>query len=186
MSKSENHNNTIVKITLNLTLACFFCGVIIALVYFITAPVSAKNAIMIKEESMRTLVEDAEKFKAIEGKNDMYEAIKDGKTIAYVIQSESKGYGGKIEILVGVGTQSRVIGYKILSHNETPGLGDKTLESPFKDQFKGKDLKHLVVTKDSSNKDDIQAITGATISSKAVTKGIEDAVKEVNEYLGGK
>lgn len=186
MSKSENSKNTIGKITLNLTLACFFCSLIIALVYFFTAPVAAKNAVMLKEESMKALIKDADEFKAVEGKSEMYEAIKDNKTIAYVTQSESKGYGGTIEILVGVDTQCRVIGYNILSHNETPGLGDKTTKSPFKDQFKGKDLKHLVVTKDSSDKDDIQAITGATISSKAVTKGIEKAVKDVNEYQGGK
>lgn len=89
-------------------------------------------------------------------------------------------------MLVAVDTKGQVIGYNILTHNETPGLGDKTTKSQFKDQFKGKDIDHLVVTKDPSNKDDVQAITGATISSRAVTNGVHQAVEQVNEYIGGK
>lgn len=187
MSKKDNNNKyTIGKITLNLTVACFACSLIIALVYFITAPVAAKNAKILKNESMKALIQDATDFKAIKGESEMYEALKNNKTIGYVTQSETKGYGGTIELLVAVDTEGKVIGYNILSHNETPGLGDKTTKSPFKDQFKGKDIKHLVVTKDPSDKDDVQAITGATISSKAVTKGVKKAVTQINEYIGGK
>lgn len=183
MSKNDN---TIGKITLNLTIACFLCSLIIAFVYFITAPVAAKNAAILKDESMKALIKDAEDFKVVKGKSEMYEALKNNKTIGYVTQSESKGYGGTIELLVAVDTKGQVIGYNILTHNETPGLGDKTTKSQFKDQFKGKDIDHLVVTKDPSNKDDVQAITGATISSRAVTNGVHQAVEQVNEYIGGK
>lgn len=183
MSKNDN---TIGKITLNLTVACFLCSLIIAFVYFITAPVAAKNAAILKDESMKALIKDAEDFKVVKGESEMHEALKNNKTIGYVTQSESKGYGGTIELLVAVDTKGQVIGYNILTHNETPGLGDKTTKSQFKDQFKGKDIDHLVVTKDPSNKDDVQAITGATISSRAVTNGVHQAVEQVNEYIGGK
>lgn len=186
MSKSHENKYSVGAIALNLTLACFFCSLIIAAVYFVTAPVAAKNAVILKEESMKALVKDADDFQKVKGQKEMYEAIKNNKPIAYITQSETKGYGGTIQLLVAVDDKGKVIGYNILSHNETPGLGDKTTKSPFKDQFKGKDIKHLVVTKDPSNKDDIQAITGATISSRAVTKGVGEAVQEVNEYLGGK
>lgn len=183
---SKKNDNTIGKITLNLTVACFLCSLIIAFVYFITSPVAAKNAAILKDESMKALIKDAEDFKVVKGESEMYEALKNNKTIGYVTQSESKGYGGTIELLVAVDTKGQVIGYNILTHNETPGLGDKTTKSQFKDQFKGKDIDHLVVTKDPSNKDDVQAITGATISSRAVTNGVHQAVEQVNEYIGGK
>lgn len=186
MSKKEDNKGTIFKITLNLTVACFACSLIISLVYFVTAPVAAKNAEILKNESMKALIKEANDFKTIKGKSEFYEALKDNKTIGYITQSETKGYGGTIKLLVAVDTKGQVIGYNVLSHNETPGLGDKTTKSPFKDQFKGKNIDHLVVTKDPSDKDDVQAITGATISSRAVTKGIHEAVQQVNEYIGGK
>jgi len=186
MSKKDDNKYTIGKITLNLTVACFACSLIIALVYFITAPVAAKNAKILKDESMKALIQDANDFEVIKGKSEMYEALKDNKTIGYITQSESKGYGGTIKLLVAVDTKGQVIAYNVLSHNETPGLGDKTTKSPFKDQFKGKDIDQLVVTKDPSNKNDVQAITGATISSKAVTEGVHQATEQVNEYIGGK
>lgn len=186
MSNNNDEKYSVGQIALNLTFTCFMCSLIIAIVYFITAPVAAKNAEILKEDSMKALVKEADDFTAIKGKSEWFEAKKDGKTIAYVIQSITKGYGGEIKLLVAIDEKEKVIGYNILSHNETPGLGDKTTKSPFKNQFKGKEESNLVVTKDKSDTEDIQAITGATISSKAVTKGVQDAVKEVNEYLGGK
>lgn len=183
---SEEKQYSIFEIAINLTIACFMSGLIIACVYFITAPVSAKNSVLMKEQSMKSLVADATSFKEIEGKKECYEAQKDNKTIAYVVQTESKGYGGVIKLMVAIDPKGAVIGYNILSHNETPGLGDKAAKSPFKDQFAGKTTETLAVVKDPSDKKDVQAITGATISSRAVTKGVKLAVDEINEYLGGK
>ena len=75
--------------------------------------------------------------------------------------------------------------YTVLEANETPGLGDRGAKSPFKDQFKGKKLENLEVTKEAGVKDKIQAMTGATISSRAFTLGVKQAVQKAAE-LGGK
>ena len=82
-------------------------------------------------------------------------------------------------MLVAVSPDGKVIDYNILSANETPGLGDNAAKEPFKSQFKDKTAEALTVVKDPSNKENIQAMTGATISSKAVTKGVKEAVEEV-------
>ncbi|MGL6108022.1 RnfABCDGE type electron transport complex subunit G [Romboutsia sp.] len=182
----EKKEYSIFEIVANLTIACFISGLIIACVYFVTAPVSARNEVILKEQAMKELVSEATSFKEIKNEKDCYEAKKGNKTIAYVYQSESKGYGGVIKLMVAVDSKDTVIGYKILSHNETPGLGDKVAKSPFKDQFKGKTIETLAVVKNPSDKKDVQAITGATISSRAVTKGVKIAVDEVNDYIGGK
>ena len=176
---------SIFQIAINLTITCFISGLIIAGVYFISHPVAVKNAAAKEMETMQALVPDADKFAPIEGKEDWYAAEKGGETIAYVVPGETKGYGGKIGMLVAVNADGSVIDYQILVANETPGLGDKAGKEPFKSQIIGKTSDHLVVTKDASNKEDVQAMTGATISSKAVTKGVKEAVDGVVEYVGG-
>ena len=177
---------SIFKVAINLIGACLISGVIIAIVYFITAPIAVEKNEMMKQQSMKSLVKDADTFKEVSGKEEWFTAEKDGKVIAYVIPGESKGYGGAIKMLVAVDKDGKVLDYSILTSNETPGLGSKAAEEPFKGQFKGKQAEALTVTKDASNKENIQAMTGATISSKAVTLAVKNAVGEVVQFTGGK
>ncbi len=185
MSHDEK-NNSIFKIALNLTMACFVSGLIISGVYFITADAAAQKAVDMKNAAMKALVQDADKFNPVEGKEGWFKAEKDGKTIAYIVPSESKGFGGPIHFLVAVTSDGKVLNYDIIKHNETPGLGDKGGQDPFKSQLIGKKAENLKVVKDPSDKENIQAMTGATISSKAVTNGIKEAVEAVAHFTGGK
>ena len=87
------------------------------------------------------------------------------------------GYGGDITLMVGFKTDKKtVISYKVLAAAETPGLGMKLKTPEFADQFKGKDGSSLKVKKDGGA---IDAITGATITSRAVCRAIEDAQKKL-------
>jgi len=177
---------SIFKVAINLIGACLISGVIIGIVYFITAPIAVQKSEMMTQESMKALVNDADAFNKVSGKEEWFTAEKDGKVIAYVVPGESKGYGGAIKMLVAVSNDGKVIDYSILTSNETPGLGSKAAEEPFKGQFKGKQAETLTVTKDASNTENIQAMTGATISSKAVTLAVKNAVDEVVQFTGGK
>ncbi|APM38644.1 RnfABCDGE type electron transport complex subunit G [Clostridium kluyveri] len=180
------NNNSVFKITKNLTITCFIAGVIIALVYYITAPVAAQKQIELKNKTMQSLVKNADDFKSVSGKTDWYEAKQGSNTVAYVLPAESKGYGGAITMLVAVTPDGKVIGFSILSHNETPGLGANASKDSFTSQFKGKTAEDLLVVKDKSNHKNIQAMTGATITSRAVTKGVKEAVEKVTTFTGGK
>ncbi|AWK50706.1 RnfABCDGE type electron transport complex subunit G [Clostridium beijerinckii] len=177
---------SIFKIAINLIGACIISGVIIGIVYFITAPIAVEKNEMMKQESMKALVNDADNFKEISDKKEWFTAEKDGKVIAYVVPGESKGYGGAIKMLVAVTSDGKIIDYTILSANETPGLGDNAAKEPFRSQFAGKQAEDLTVVKDLSKKENIQAMTGATISSKAVTLAVKNAVEEVVQFTGGK
>ncbi|MBU3113746.1 FMN-binding protein [Clostridium lacusfryxellense] len=183
-----NHEKkyTIYQIAMNLTVTCLVSGAIIAATYFITAPVAVKTSAKIKTDSMKSLVMDAQKFNPVKNKKEWFTAEKNGKIIAYVVPAESKGYGGAIKMLVSVTTQGEIINFDILESKETPGLGDNASKDPFKSQFKDKSAKNLEVVKDVTKVDNIQAMTGATISSKAVTKGIKEAVEQVSQYVRGK
>lgn len=178
-------NDSIFKIGINLAIACLLSGAIIAGTYAVTAPVAAKERVNLKNKAMKELVADAQNFKPIEGKTDWYIAEKDGKALAYVVPAESKGYGGAIRMLTAVTPEGKVIDYKILGHNETPGLGDKAGEPKFSKQFIGKKAEDLEVVKVPTDKN-IQALTGATITSRAVTKGIREAVEQVTAYASQK
>ncbi|GIM29694.1 electron transport complex subunit G [Clostridium polyendosporum] len=179
-------NYSVFQVAMNLTIACLISGAIIGGTYFITEPVTLQKNIILKNQAMKALVKDAESFKTVDGKKDWFVAQKDGKVVAYVVPAESKGFDGEIKMLVAVTTDGKIIDYDILSSNETPGLGDNASKEPFKKQFKDKKIEDLIVVKDPSNINNIQAITGATISSRAVTKGIKEAAEQVVEYTGGK
>ena len=84
-----------------------------------------------------------------------------------------EGYGGDIVLMVGFKKDKKtVISYKVLQASETPGLGMKLKTPEFSGQFSGKDGSALKVKKDGG---DIEAITSATITSRAVCKAIADA-----------
>ncbi len=177
----DDKNNSIFKIAMNLTITCFISGVIIAGTYAITEPTAAEQRVKAKNDAMKELVKDAEAFKAIDGKEGWYAGIKGGKVIAYVVPASSKGYGGSIDMLAAVTPEGKAMDFKVLKHNETPGLGDKMVEPKFRKQFANKAAADMEVVKVPTDKN-IQALTGATITSRAVTKGVREAVEAVAAY----
>ncbi len=181
----EEKKDSIFRIAMNLTIACLVSGVIISCVYYFTHPLAVKNAEMIVKQSMMELIADADDFNPIEGKEGWYEAEKDGQTVAYIIPGEAKGYGGPVVVLVAVSKEFEIIDFSVTKANETPGLGTKAFEDEFRSQYWGKSADSLIVTKDPKNTENIQAITGATISSRAVTNAVKQAVDEVVEFAGG-
>jgi electron transport complex protein RnfG len=91
------------------------------------------------------------------------------------------GYSGNINMMVGVDAGGTVVGLEILTHAETPGLGDKITHDEFKGQFKGKKLEgsDWRVKKDGG---DFDQITGATISPRAVVKAVHQGLQFYREH----
>ncbi len=128
-----------------------------------------KDAIVIKEGPKDSTV--------------FYRFTKGGKTIgaAFTVVAPS-GYGGAIEILVAVDSAAVISGIEIVSHQETAGLGSKITLPFFKDQFKGKsinDPQNWAVQKDGGA---FRQLTGATISSRAVTSAIAGGLEILESY----
>lgn len=177
----------IVKIAFNLVVIYVIGGLILAAVYAKTSPIMFRNAEEAKKQALKQLIPEADVIKKPDGGDwtihdkhaEYFVATRDGEVIGYVVQSFGKGYSSYINTLIAVDKDFKVRKINILSHAETPGLGDEIEADSFKDQFKGKDLEHLKVLKTEST-DFIQAISGATISSRAVT---EDAVKNGVAFL---
>ena len=97
---------------------------------------------------------------------------------------EMKGYGGDVKIMTGIDKNGAVTGISPLELNETAGLGMKAQNASFLDQFKGK-VKDIAVNKNSASGNEIQALTGATITSKAVTAAVNEALSYYDSNLKG-
>ncbi|MCW8796173.1 MAG: RnfABCDGE type electron transport complex subunit G [Chlorobium sp.] len=91
-----------------------------------------------------------------------------------------EGYSGRIEVLLGVSPDKKILDYKVLYHRETPGLGDKIDKPKFKKQFKGRSLEstNWKVKKDGG---EIDELTAATISSRAISDAVVRGLEYINE-----
>jgi len=169
------------KLSLSLLLVALICALTLALIYKQTAPVIEKQKeILFNRSCKEVLVADT--YVQQEDYPAWYEATDDqGKVRGGCLKVSTKGYGGKIQLLAGVDNQGKITGIKILEHNETPGLGSQMQEPKFLDQFKGKTFQDIILVKQKTDKN-IQAITGATISSKAVTDVIAQEVEALLKY----
>lgn len=109
-----------------------------------------------------------------------------GNTVGYVISVTShEGYGGDISISVGINNEGTVMGVEILSISETAGLGMKAKEDTFRNQFTGKTVTQFSYTKQEPSADfEIEALSGATITTNAVTNAVNGALC-IYEKIGG-
>lgn len=115
---------------------------------------------------------------------------KDGNVIAYTIATSTSGYGGTIKVMTGIDADGSIIAVNVYDNSdETPGLGAKTSEEQFSGQFSGNTADiDFAVTKDADKYPDnqtIDAVTGATISSRAVTGAVNHALELYREISGG-
>ncbi|RDY24049.1 RnfABCDGE type electron transport complex subunit G [Romboutsia maritimum] len=185
--------NNIIKLGLNLFIICAVAALALGATNQITAPVIEQRNIQANNESRQKVLPEATEFKKInEGDyenidnliEEVYEGADGSSVVGYTIKVLPKGYGGKIEIIVGISNDGKITGIKTGNMSETPGLGAKASEPQFSDQFKDKEAKKLNLVKGStSGEDEIQAISGATITSAAVTKGVNTAIQVYNSSL---
>ncbi|MCT4606676.1 MAG: RnfABCDGE type electron transport complex subunit G [Marinisporobacter sp.] len=151
-----------------------------------------EQMIQANTKARQTVLPDATEFEKVESSEyegyenivEAYKGLKDGEVVGYTIKTNPNGYGGPVEIMIGLGMDEVVTGVNIGNHSETPGLGAKA-SGEFKDQYNGKSTQNdLMVIKSGTLKDnEIMAISGATITSKAVTTGVNSALKLFNEKL---
>lgn len=160
-----------------LGLICFLASGVLAVVNGLTEPKIELNKVEKEEAALKEVLPKAIKFIANkeEGGADYYLAYDEKNSLVGVaIKSSSKGYSSIIESLAGLDKNLEIVSIKILSQNETPGLGSRVSEESFLSQFIGKKLDSLW---------QVQAITGATISSTAVINSVNNKIEELAGVL---
>lgn len=197
--------NTILKNTISITVITLVAGLALGVVQDITAGPIATQQEKSKEEAYKTVFEDADTFEVYSADDGLATALADngftaqtideimiaqdssGETLGYAFTvTDSEGYGGDIQFAMGVQNDGTLNGISILSISETAGLGMKANTDSFKDQFKNKKVEKFSYTKTGATSDDqIDAISGATITTNAMTNGVNAGLCAFQYVEGG-
>lgn len=173
--------------TIALFLICLVATALLAFANSVTAPIIDELAVKTEMESRKKVVTLAEEF-VDKNENGISYAVgidKDGKELGMVFTTTAKSYGGEILVMTGISMDGRVTGVELLSINDTAGLGMNATKSEFRNQFLGL-VNGIKVMKNSSNPDnnEITALTGATITSQAVTDAVNAALADFETVTG--
>lgn len=187
--------------TISLFLICVIVTAILALTNSVTADRIAANEEQSKQESMKNVMPAAASFgepidisaivTGIPGADnaELIPALDaGGSLIGYAISTATQGYGGQVKVMTGIGTDDAIVGVDVFyNDDETPGLGKNTSNESFRSQYGGLSaLNEIVVSKDNTagNAQSVDAVTSATISSRAVTKAVSIACQIYSTYTG--
>ena len=190
--------NDYLKFAVTLFVICLIASGLLSSVYSLTKDKIESQREEEEISSLKEVLPQAQNFSFIDrDKNSFYVGTDTNSAIVgYAFLAEKRGYSSVIITMVGISEDGKIQGIKILSQNETPGLGTKIVEIKsdktiwsllskettdtkvlrpwFQEQFKGKNIKNL---------DEIEAITGATISSQAVIDSIKEKAGQVLDVI---
>ncbi|MCL2211674.1 MAG: RnfABCDGE type electron transport complex subunit G [Treponema sp.] len=171
-------------------------AVVVALLSFVhtyTLEPIEKQKFKKQEAAMKVIMPRAAEFKEIHVEKTgsitgVYEAIyssdvlDDKVLVGYIVQLSPEGYSGKIDLIVGISSSENIIkGIRVLNQTETPGLGANSVKEKFYSQYNNRDITPLGVVRNSPGEHDIQAITSSTITTRAITNAVNEAIEW---YLG--
>lgn len=198
--------NSMIKNAIILTLITLCSGLLLGLVYEVTKQPIADAQEAATQEAYKVVFADADSFEDADGfDTEAAQAILDGEgyasssidatvvaysgseALGYVFTvTNSDGYGGDITFTIGITNDGLINGISFLTLSETAGLGMKANEPDFYDQYAEKVVQLFTVTKvGSTSESEIDAISGATITSSAVTEGVNASVVYWESITGG-
>lgn len=191
--------NKIMKNTVILTLITLISGLLLGLVYEVTKDPIAQAQDAAKKEAWQAVFPEAslDDFELMEVDTEAAEAAASELGVlasvdevcqvgdkGYVVTvTDSEGYGGDIQITVGITSDGTVSGVSILSISETAGLGMRAKEPEFYTQYEGVQTEKFYVSKDGGEGAPIDALSGATITSRAFTGAVNTALAYFNQTL---
>ncbi|MEG1992401.1 MAG: RnfABCDGE type electron transport complex subunit G [Acetivibrio sp.] len=191
MEKSKK-KDTMVGDALKLFVITLIAGTLLGLVYQVTKVPIAEAKERAKQEAYQRVFKEAASFESEETLSGAIDNTTagvfiseilvakdgDGKKIGYVLSFGSKeGYSGQIDLSMGVDVNGAITGLEVLSMSETAGLGANCTTEEFKKQFNGIQSGEIVYTKTGKTQDnEIDALSGATITTKAITNGVNNAL----------
>jgi electron transport complex protein RnfG len=164
-----------VRYGFTLALICIIAAGLLAGMNLLTKSRIIAQAQAEEEASLREVMPNAAHFEAVKSGDEVlyYKAHdKDGKLIGAAFKASGKGYSSAIETMVGMLKDGTITAIKVLTQNETPGLGTRVAEPEFTGQFK--DIKDM---------SDVQAITAATISSSTLKNSVQKKAAEIKALI---
>ena len=181
-----------IKPSLTLLAFCIVLGFCLSVVNFMTKDTIEQRRIEELNKQINQVLTGMDEFEEVDvstvqtSDKDILKAVhkglKSGTASGYVFEMAPNGYGGKMTVMVGVDIEGNVTGVVLGDNNETPGLGTKAQDLSFTQQFIGiqKGTSIEVIKEEPKKDNQIQAISGATITSNAVTTAVQSAVDIAN------
>ncbi len=166
-----------IRYGLILALICVVASGLLAGVNTITTSKILAQSKLEEEAVLRKVFADAARFESVKSANEIiyYKAYdNDGRFLGVAFKASGKGYSSTIETMVGMLKDGTIAAVSILSQNDTPGLGLRVTESSFTGRFTNKNITDL---------NQVQAITGATISSRAVIDSVKKKAEEIRSLI---
>ena len=168
----------IFRLTLILLMITSVVAGLLGFVNYLTEDKIAQNTAKKAQQAMQNVL-PAESYEPLEvSKEGIKEAYR--CEAGYVVRVAKNGFGGEIDIMVGIDRNGAVTGIYIVGHSETASLGSNCEREDWRAQFIGA-TQALAVNKDGG---EIDALTGATVTSRAVVEGVNLALEFVKEVLG--
>ena len=182
---------TVLNMLMVLTSIGLIAGGLLSQIAIWADPLILENKLKATEEAIYLVQPDGKDYEKIESKDlEVYKVFDSEKNhIGYSLACEGNGFAGKIRMMVGLNTDlDKVVAIEVLEQVETPGLGTKVVEEPFTKMFRGlSTLPKIGWVKEGTEKkeNEIVAITGATISCKAVVEIANNGINKLKSYLQG-
>lgn len=169
-----------------LVIICVVVSAALAGTNMLTEDKIAEQQLLKAEESRRLVLSIADSFEPQNG-GEYYTGVTNGETVGYVFENSAKGYGGDVSVMTGISSDGEITGVVILSHGETPGLGANAEKEDFRNQYKQSvpETEITVVKYQTPTEGEIEAMTGATMTSKAVTNTVNSAIEQYKNITEG-
>lgn len=168
-----------------LVIICLVVTLALAGTYSVANPIIQQNQQKSADEARQAVLPDGDGFtqydgKLVEGVEDCY--IADNKA-GMAVTAGYKGFGGTVKVMIGIDAEGTITGVQVTEHSETPGLGSKAADPEYLKQYQGVTEAPEASIKDDSN---VDAVTGATITSNAVYNSVKEALAQYKECGGVK
>lgn len=164
-----------IKRALLLAFICALSAGTLGYFYQLTTPIIKEQKIKAQVFLRKEVLPQAIEFREVTIDNyTVYLGLSNGEIVGGTTNITVRGYGGNIDLILGIDRNKRITGVRVLSHNETPGLGEKVTKGNYLEQY---------INKSISDINTVRFITGATISSKAVQEGVKRGVTLISKVL---
>ena len=177
----------IIKPAATLLITAVITVTALSIVYSFTKEPIEKQKRKTQETAMKEVLPQASEYRDMQAEKTgsivaVYGGYANGDLVGFVVELSPEGYSGKIDLMVGISAiEEKITGMRVLRHSETPGLGANAVKEDFYRRYDNRALVSLGVVRASPGENDIQAITSSTITTRAITGAVNEAIEWYNQ-----
>lgn len=177
----------ILRPAFSLFLICLAVTALLAGTNLLTKEQIASQNLLAEQNARTAVCPQGKSFEPGDAEGSYYVAKDGDAVVGYIFVTEASGYGGKLKVMTGISAEGEVTGISFLSIDETPGLGMNAKKDSFRDQYKQAlpEKGGFTLVKGTAGEGEISAMTGATITSTAVTNAVNQASEQYRQIKEG-